>query len=421
MMIDKNIEVIPSSQKSLESTVALLEHKLAISKSYERELEESKLKAEKSAAAKSNFLANMSHEIRSPLGLILGFTEELVKSNQFNPDNRYLIHTIQSNSKMLERLINDILDFSKVEAGKLDYDVAPINCCHFIDELEVTFKAICADKKLLFHKDILTTLPDYFYSDGVRIKQVLMNLVCNAVKHTVNGGLVLKISYSEPNSLLYFDLIDSGAGIPFHSQADIFQMFKQLNKDSPGCGLGLPLSRNLARGLEGDLKLVRSRPHEGSWFRVEIKNQKNLQNLARLNPEIIQKPCVNPPQMNAWKILVVDDLIDNVRLLDCILRPTKAIVEGTTSASEALQKVKTFKYDLILLDLMMPEMNGFKALDQLRALGFCGEIWAVSAHAMKSDITESLQAGFSQHISKPIDRQDFYQKLQNLMSLQKLN
>ena len=177
MAIDENIQTTSSSQKSLEDTVAYLEHELTKSKTYGKELEKSKLIAVKSAAAKSTFLANMSHEIRSPLGLILGFTEELIKSNHLNPDNKYLIQTIQSNSKMLARLINDILDFSKIEAGKLDFDVAPIHCCHFIDELEITFKAICTEKRLFFHKDILTTLPDCFYSDAVRIKQVLMNLV----------------------------------------------------------------------------------------------------------------------------------------------------------------------------------------------------------------------------------------------------
>ncbi len=402
-------------EKTLETIVTRLRSEISTHERQQKELEQLRLAAEKAAQAKSIFLANMSHEIRTPLGLILGFAEELVSSSQLTPANSYLIHTIQRNSEMLGRLINDILDFSKIEAGQMEFSVGPINCCHFLDEIEVLLKSKCSEKNLLFHKDILTSLPHCFFSDEVRIKQVLMNLICNAVKNTEKGGLVLKVSYSQANSLLYFDVIDSGQGIPLNCQSDIFQTYMQVHKDKPGSGLGLPLARSLARSLEGDLKLIKSRPGEGSWFRAEIKNQKSFQNHASSSQENDAIPLHGPPDLRGWKVLVVDDLIDNIRLLECILKRTEAYVDSTTSSLEAIEKVQFVKYDLILLDLMMPEMDGFETLKKLRAAGFLGPVWAVSAHAMAKDISQCLEAGFAQHISKPLQRLDFYQHLQTML------
>ena len=397
-----------------------MQNEISLRECYQKALEKSKLNAEKSTEAKSIFLANMSHEIRTPLSLILGFAEELINSSELTPSNRYLIHTIQSNSEMLARLINDILDFSKIEAGKMDFNVGLIKTCPFIDELENLFKTKCSEKSLTFRKEILTWLPQYFYSDEVRIKQILMNLVCNSLKYTDKGGVILKLSYNQTNSLLHFDVIDTGEGIPLNLQSNVFQMFKQLHKDKPGSGLGLSLSRNLARGLEGDLKLVLSKPGGGTWFRAEIKNQMTFQRSQLVPSACSSTVSHSPPDMTGWKVLIVDDLIDNIRLLECILRPTKAILDSTTSSKKALQKVQACKYDLVLLDLIMPEMNGFKTLEKLSELHFSGQIWAVSAHAMTKDIKRCLEAGFSQHISKPIQRADFYQKLQCLVTSQKL-
>ncbi len=413
--IEKSHPVESSILQNLESIVSHLRSEIVQREHDQKVLQQAKFSAEKSAEAKSIFLANMSHEIRTPLGLILGFAEELVNSSQLTPDNRYLILTIQRNSEMLARLINDILDFSKVEAGQMEFAVGSINCCHLLDEIEVLLKAKCTEKNLYYQKDILTSLPQYFYSDEVRIKQVLQNVICNAVKNTDAGGITIKVSYSQAHSLLSFDVIDSGAGIPIGRQADIFQVFKQLHKDKPGSGLGLPLSRDLARGLKGDLKLVRSQPGEGSWFRAEIKNQIAFHqgDHATHAIDVARSPC--PPNLTGWNVLVVDDLIDNVRLLKCILGPTQASVDMTTSSQQALEKIKTVNYDLILLDLIMPEMNGFKTLEKLREQGFSGKVWAVSAHAMPKDIRHCLDAGFEQHISKPIQRMDFYQRLQTLL------
>lgn len=401
--------------KNLAATVTQLQNEITLHKQQNKDLESSKLSAEKSAELKSAFLANMSHEIRTPLSLIVGFAEELINSSQVTAANKYLIHTIQQNSEMLSRLIGDILDFSKVEAGQMQFAVGPINCRHFLDEVEILLNKKCTEKNLLFHTDVLSSLPQFFYSDEIRIKQILMNLACNAIKHTESGGIILKVCYSEPNSLLYFDLIDSGEGIPLDRQTDIFQVYTQLHKDSPGSGLGLPLARNLARSLEGDLKLVRSRPGEGSWFRAEIKNQLAFYQQSLPTPQLRSCPTSGKPNLSGCKVLVVDDLIDNVHLLECILKPTQAQVDSTTSSYEALKKIQNNKYDLILLDLMMPEMNGFQTLEKFQEVGFTGKIWAVSAHAMPKDISQCLELGFTQHIAKPIQRMDFYQRLQTLL------
>ena len=415
MLLEKFPSQAPQDSENLEDIVSHLRSEISFHKRQHKELEYSKLSAEKAAEAKSVFLANMSHEIRTPLGLIVGFAEELISSSQVTPANRYLIHTIQRNSEMLARLISDILDFSKVEAGQMEFAVGSIHCCHFLEEVEILLNKKCSEKNLLFHVDILSQLPQFFYSDEIRIKQVLMNLICNAVKHTESGRIILKVCYSEANSLLYFDLVDSGEGIPLDRQSDIFQVYTQLHKDKPGSGLGLPLARNLARSLEGDLKLVRSRPGEGSWFRAEIKNQLAFHQEGQPTHQFRPCPPTSHPNLSGWKVLVVDDLIDNVRLLECILKPTQALVDSTTSSIEALEKIKTVNYDLILLDLMMPEMNGFKTLKKFQELGFSGKIWAVSAHAMPKDINHCLESGFAEHISKPIQRMDFYQRLQTFL------
>jgi signal transduction histidine kinase/CheY-like chemotaxis protein len=408
------------NQHSLQETVSQLQNEISLRERYEKELEHSKKIAEQATEYKSIFLANMSHEIRTPLGLILGFTEELIESSQLNPANRHLIHIIKRNSEVLARLINDILDISKIEAGKLDFDIAPIPSLEFAKDLETNFQAKCTEKALVFHLDLLTALPEYFYSDEVRIKQILLNLVSNAIKHTDTGGLILKMSYNEANNLLTFDVVDSGEGISPDLHGEIFELFKQLHKGKPGTGLGLALSRNLARGLEGDLKLVRSRPGEGTWFRVEIKNQRDKAVVGHTQERHVPEK-VPAPDLTGWKILIVDDLIDNIRLLEAILRPTKAITDATISAKQAVQKVKSMKYDLILLDLLMPEQDGFKTLDQLREAGHIGEVWAVSAHAMKTDVIDCTQAGFNEHVSKPIPRNEFYQKLKRLTDSKKIN
>ena len=311
---------------------------------------------------------------------------------------------------MLARLINDILDFCKIEAGLLDFDINEIQTVHFLEEMDTIFNSKCAQKRRPFQIEILTPLPDTFCSDEMRIKQILLNLLCNALKHTEDGPLILKISYDEKLSLFYFEVIDTGGGILAHQQKDIFEKFKQLHKDKPGSGLGLPLSLNLARGLQGDLILKYSEAHKGSCFQASIKNQQPPVKLgveARCHNADALMPC-----LKGRRLMIVDDLADNIRLLECILGPTEAFIDSTTSVQVALKKFQTSSFDLILLDLIMPEMDGFQALDLFRSAGFTGEVWAVYANAMKTQKKDCLKAGFSQHISKPIQRKGFYKKLQ---------
>jgi CheY-like chemotaxis protein len=309
-----------------------------------------------------------------------------------------VIHCHQMGSQM-ELSLDYIIERYSESTAQSPIDLEMVTTAVFLKDLKDYFQIKCIENDLIFHMDVLTPLPEFVLTDPRRINQIFHNLISNSIRHTIKGGILLKVSYSDLSQLLYFDVIDSGEGIPEKFQPSIFDVF-QINSPHKkfGCGLGLPLSRDTARALKGDLKLLRSFPGEGAWFRLEVKNQ-------------AAEKAVSPPYLESWKIMLVDDLVDNLRSLEVILKPTKAIIDSTTSPAEAVQNLREKPYDLFLVDLQMPEMDGFETLAAARQAGFKGEIWAVSAYATKSDMVRCHEAGFAEHISKPTLRSDLYDKL----------
>lgn len=402
---------------ALEKTVQSLKSEIAVIKKHEQQLEDCRRKAERAAEYKSQFLANMSHEIRTPLSLILGFTEELIGSTQLDAANMSLVNIIRRNSEALERLIADILDLSRIESGNFEYAIHPIQTADFLKNLSIEASAKCQEKGLPCEIIPSNSLPPSFLSDEVRLKQILMNLICNSAKYTSRGSVRVNIGFDNSSQNLLFDIIDTGEGIPLEQQQRIFDVFKQgSNRSKPGTGLGLPLSRKLARGLGGDVTLIHSRPKEGAWFQVKIPKS---QVATTPTPPSHWGTPTEPPDLSTWKILIIDDLEDNIKLLESILKPTHAVVESTTSAAESIKKLARTRYDLILVDLHMPEMDGFETLRRARESGCDSHIWAVSASAMQKDLMETQAAGFGAHVTKPIRRHEFYQKLSRLSAEQK--
>jgi signal transduction histidine kinase len=364
------------------------------------------LRAENASEVKSRFLANMSHEIRTPLGVILGLTE-ILKDPQLDwQDQLRYIETIERTGKNLTRIINDILDLSKVEAGYLEIQRTNFNLSEFMGEL-YTMLIVQAKKtgnELKFTSQ--GELPAEVYCDRTRLRQIIVNLVNNALKFTPNGQVHL--FYYVQNKDLIFDVIDNGSGIESEDREKLFDAFTRtesaVGTRAEGTGLGLQLSRQLARALGGDVTLVSTELGKGSQFRVGVplvevpssKPQKK-EDVDRVTDVLLGK-----------RVLVVEDSKDNQMLVKLILARQGMNVDFANDGREGYERALGGQYDLVLMDMQMPVMDGYQATSELRSNGYAKPIIALTAHAMKEDRERCLQAGCSDYLTKPIDSKALY-------------
>lgn len=383
-----------------------------------KNLEEMKSKADAANQTKTNFLANVSHEIRTPLGAILGFSELLTTGDQSSQDYLNWKAKIRSNSKYLLKIIDDILDLSKVEAGKLNIEIASLNFKRLLRNVYEDAKNRASDKPVQIEFALEEAMPRYIFSDETRLSQILSNIVGNSIKFTNEGYVHLKVGWlKEPRELLLFEISDSGIGIADDQNSSLFMPFSQADasytRKYGGTGLGLALSRNLARELGGDLTLQQSALGKGTTFWITIDpgkvNKKDVFTELTFDdppPMVEEEPTNNNQALRNKQILLVEDSSDIRILIKRFLEGAGASVVLATNGEEGIQAAKEKDFDVILMDIQMPVKDGCAATCELRSLGYNGLIVALTAHAMKEEYECCIKAGYDAHLSKPIRRQD---------------
>ena len=373
--------------------------------------------AERANLAKSDFLANMSHELRTPLNGILGYAQILLRDTTLGERQVAGLRVIQQSGEQLLMLINDVLDFAKIEAGKQELSLTDIPLAKFLRIIAEIISVKAEQKGLVFICDTAPDLPGGIRADEKRLRQALLNLLANAVKFTDRGQVSLHVRFSPPTRLR-FEVQDTGIGIREDQLESIFQPFEQggeAQRRLGGSGLGLAISQRFVRLMGGDIQ-VESRIGQGSTFWFELE-------LPVVEVEIATAPAagiVTGYQGPRKKVLIVDDVAENRAVLVDMLGPLGFQMAEAENGSEGLEKAQTLRPDLILMDIVMPEMGGLEATRRLRQLPAQKEvpIIAVSASTSGGDKESSLAAGVNAFQPKPID---FGILLAQIASLLKLN
>jgi signal transduction histidine kinase/CheY-like chemotaxis protein len=397
-----------SEKRNLEQTTRELRQS-------EISLTHAKQIAETANALKSSFLANMSHEIRTPLGAVLGFSDLLLQPDLSPALKLSYADAIRRNGMLLSNIINDILDLSKVEAGKLAIERREIDLAEIMSDFQSILSLEASEKGILLEVVAEEALPNRIATDSLRVRQILLNIVGNAIKFTEQGSVTVTLRLIRTlagTAKLVFEVQDTGRGISPTQAAKLFSPFSQADASTTrkfgGTGLGLTLSKRLAQLLGGDVKLLESRVGKGSTFSISIDpgpvgpvSVHNFE-LKRKHTELTPIPEA-PVQFTDMKVLLVDDSYDNQILITRLLERTKAKIETARNGREGVEKARSKSFDLILMDLQMPEMDGYEATKTLRTGGYTGPIVALTAHAMKDERSKCLENGFDEHLSKPIN------------------
>ncbi len=417
-----DVSEIAQARRELEATVDQLEEAVLYA-------DEMAVQAETANQVKSRFLANMSHEIRTPMTAILGYAEMLAETLGDAPD-RELIDPICRNGEYLLQLINEILDLSRIEAGRVEAEKSRCNPSEILEDLAMLMQGRAKEKGLSFCIEYASPVPETIFSDATRLKQILTNLLGNAVKFTDCGevrGVVQLIGRGTPEPRLQVDVIDTGIGMTASQMAVVFEPFRQAdastNRKYGGTGLGLAISKRMAEILGGEIT-VESSPGNGSRFSLSLPVEA-LPGIRMVEP-VSGKPDIQPIDSQdeadlarplKCRVLLAEDGPDNQRLLALILRKAGAevaVVENgqqaveialaTAHAEEAVDDTAARPFDLILMDMQMPVMDGYGATRRLRKAGYDRPIVALTAHAMSDDRQKCIDAGCDDFVTKPINK-----------------
>ena len=368
--------------------------------------------------AKTQFLSNMSHEIRTPLGVILGFADLAMDTEASAQDRQTYLGTIKRSALGLTHLIGQFLDLSKIEAGKIELEQLQFSLPSLLQEAVLALSLQAKEKGISLSLKSEGPFPDLIVGDQTRIRQILLNLINNALKFTERGKVEVlasaKKSESEPNSVtIDIAVKDSGIGIPLENQTRLFEAFSQADSSTTrkygGTGLGLNLSKHLAEAMRGRLFLHSSREGIGSTFCFSIilsivpeTKFEFLSNSASNSIQITASPSLRD-ELSGMRILLIEDSDDNQYLFQLYLKRSGAIVEAATDGLQGAELAKNQIYHAILMDIQMPNLDGYGATKKIRELGIQTPIIALTAHALKEEQEKALSNGFSGYLVKPID------------------
>ncbi len=386
-------------------------------------ISESILRAESANRSKTDFLANISHEIRTPMTGILGYSDILKRDNISKEDRDDAVKIIDQNANHLLALIDEILDISKIEAGKFDFENEEVDLSAFLNEFYSLINVKFEDKGIDLIFKNRGKIPETIMTDPKRLKQILFNILGNAIKFTDKGFVELTVSYIKESNLLSLKIKDTGIGISPEQKKKLFKPFEQgdssVGRKFGGTGLGLVLTKGLARGMGGDIKILESKVGVGTTMEVlvNIGKPEELELVSSFSTSVIEdKPeSIDRAALDGVKILVVDDAKENARLFKLYLAEAGAEVEIANDGESALSKASSSFYDIVLLDLQMPGKDGFQVIKELRDKSFEKPVVALTAHAMKEEKEKTKKAGFNDHITKPVKPNDLIQAVSELI------
>lgn len=393
--------------------------------SNEKQLSKAKIQADSANKMKSIFLASMSHEIRTPLNSIIGFSS-LLAQEELMPQQSQYINMVEQSAEGLLAIINDILDFSKIEAGEIHIEFAECSLEELLVSIESMLRPKAIEKGLSFEILQCDDLPKTFRSDPTRLRQCLINLVHNAIKFTSQGHVYVNVSMekADEKEFIRFDVEDTGIGISPEQQQIIFDEFRQADESTSrkygGTGLGLSITRKLTKLLDGKLSL-NSTPDKGTTFTIQIpfeaiddEESMDKYKLAENYKEIESKQ----EGFYSGNILVAEDTKANQMLIKLYLEKMGPNVTIVENGQDAVHEVSKGSYDMILMDMQMPVMNGYDAAIQIRKLGFTMPIIAVTANAMQGDSQRCVEAGCDEYLPKPLKEEDLLKVIEKFLSVE---
>ena len=378
-------------------------------------------KSLEASRAKSAFLANVSHEIRTPLGAMLGFAELISEEGELSSNQKTSVSTILRNGRQLLQIVDEILDLSKIESERIQIENMRFSIFQVLDEVMSLLRPQAVAKGLQFEMTKSLDLAESVVSDPTRFRQILINVIGNAIKFTDRGQVQVQVK-SVPSKVhlgrkvIEVAVTDSGIGINIDQQAELFQAFVQADNSMTrrfgGTGLGLFLSRKLARLLGGDVVLNQSEIGKGSQFLVTIEVSLPIENKNSSAPILSH---ADSGRNLKGRILIIDDSEDNRLLVMHYLARLGLVGEMASGGHEGIEKALAQPYDVILMDLQMPKMDGFETLRFLRQQGYRRPIIALTAHAMKGDREQCLENGFDEYLCKPLSKEDLQETLMKFL------
>jgi PAS domain S-box-containing protein len=421
VLVARDITELKKNQKELTESKKFTELALEVTEEAKSKAECAQIVAENALKAKQQFLSNMSHEIRTPLNAIIGFTKVLLKTNITDNQLEYL-NAIKISGDALIVLINDILDLAKVDAGKMIFEKTPFKMKSSIDAMMHLFQTKVLEKNISLKKVYDERIPEELIGDPIRLHQIILNLLSNAIKFTQTGNILVETSLlknDENHVVVCFSVSDTGIGISAEKMDFIFENFQQATTETSrlygGTGLGLAIVKQLVESQNGKIE-VKSKLGKGSIFKISLPFEKVTETFETKISTLFEIE----KKMHNIKVLVVEDIPLNQLLIKTLLDDFGFEKDIASNGKIALEFLAKNKYDIILMDLQMPEMNGFETTDYIRnVLKLDIPIIALTADVMTVDYNKCKEIGMNDYIAKPLDESALFDKICTLIKNKK--